>query len=85
MIYFWLSVSLDFYTIELIIIIFYFIMLNIFILEMLMISKIIILLIFLAKRLPKNESGGGPAGRGHGGVNIIDDQAQNTKNSCCSK
>jgi small GTP-binding protein len=37
----------------------------------------------IAKKLPKSESGGGPAGRGHGGVNIADEPQQNTRTSCC--
>ncbi|KAI6229012.1 Ras-related protein Rab-17 [Aphelenchoides fujianensis] len=43
--------------------------------------------IFLAigRKLPKNESGGGPAGRGHGGVNITDEPPQQQRTGCCSK
>ncbi|KAK0422561.1 hypothetical protein QR680_007638 [Steinernema hermaphroditum] len=38
----------------------------------------------IAKRLPKNENnGGGPSGRGHGGVNINEEQPQQAKGSCC--
>ncbi|KAH7728724.1 Ras-like protein Rab-5A [Aphelenchoides avenae] len=37
----------------------------------------------IAKKLPKNESGGGPSGRGHGGVNITDEPAPNQRGSCC--
>jgi len=38
----------------------------------------------IAKKLPRSEAGGGPAGRGHGGVNITEDNPQNQKKSCCS-
>ncbi|KAI6203556.1 putative Ras-related protein Rab-5B [Aphelenchoides besseyi] len=40
----------------------------------------------IARKLPKNEGGGGPAGRGHGGVNISEEpQQQQQRTSCCSK
>lgn len=42
-------------------------------------------MVIIAKRLPKTESGGGPAGRGHGGVNINEDQTPSSRGSCCSK
>jgi len=40
----------------------------------------------IAKKLPKSEGGGGPSGRGHGGVNITDSETQPTqRGTCCSK
>uniref|UniRef100_A0AAF5D454 small monomeric GTPase n=1 Tax=Strongyloides stercoralis TaxID=6248 RepID=A0AAF5D454_STRER len=39
----------------------------------------------IAKRLPKNEGGGGPSGRGTGGINVADDAPQQKTNSCCNK
>jgi len=38
----------------------------------------------IARKLPKNEGGGGPAGRGHGGVNISEEAGQQQQTSCCS-
>uniref|UniRef100_A0A0K0F8A0 small monomeric GTPase n=1 Tax=Strongyloides venezuelensis TaxID=75913 RepID=A0A0K0F8A0_STRVS len=39
----------------------------------------------IAKKLPKNEGGGGPSGRGTGGINVADDAPQQKTNSCCNK
>jgi len=39
----------------------------------------------IARKLPKSEGGGGPAGRGHGGVNINEEPTQQQRTSCCSK
>ena len=37
----------------------------------------------IAKKLPRNESGGGPAGRGHGGINVTEEAPQQKK-TCCN-
>jgi len=37
----------------------------------------------IAKKLPRNESGGGPAGRGHGGINVTEEAPQQRK-TCCN-
>uniref|UniRef100_A0AC35U4G6 Ras-related protein Rab-5C n=1 Tax=Rhabditophanes sp. KR3021 TaxID=114890 RepID=A0AC35U4G6_9BILA len=39
----------------------------------------------IAKKLPKNEGGGGPSGRGNAGINVGDEAAQPKTGGCCSK
>jgi|UniRef100_A0AC35FUT9 small GTP-binding protein len=38
----------------------------------------------IAKKLPRSEAGGGPAGRGHGGINVAEENPQGARKTCCS-